>query len=608
MRWSQTYKINVTNDIRKLALNSLLLTLTDNINITLPDKTSEVYNVFHFKKILDFGKYYLLNDTNDENIMSVSKLNLTYLKNGVRYYFEFNENIADSLINFDETELAILDNFVLHEPNIDIIKTLDIDSSFLIFMRSLLTERLILPDIFNPDERNVIDNDLLYFTEGSGNIFLTNQNMRFVQENSTMLNSESINFHYKNLPLDVSILNNNIEFYDNYLIRNGSVYFGKNDDYVRFDPSQLEFKNINSHWLLSNEKLQNFNKNFELTSNAIVFQNGLHLSSNGIGYNTTNSVSNEIKSNGVILNDIQLQQNNITVGPNILFEKDKISMHDNNISINSHKIHINNYIEITTELDSVDGGTGNTGGIKIDNSGNDLITLTQSEVYIKNFNNNNSFHASSTGYYPMVDANDGIAEIKFTQESRLRSIIDIEIDTNKFISSNFGPELKLFFYIEPDVIDSSGIHVEFPNSTKYENVVAPHTFALNTLFLDDTIFIDSSGTNQNQSRSDSKNFINMKNSIYPEIVETESLSVIENFSKELLPVSFSMNLNIGNKINITQGLHTLNEYSVNRYNDTLLSYDNFFNYDIYYQRFIGKIQLITDPRLRNYKYKIIQVS
>ena len=144
MRWSQTVRLNLANDNRKIAVNSLVLATDDIINISNIDQ----YTVADFKKILDFGRNVLIGDIDDSDTLAVRQLQIgnTLLTT---------EQI-NNLISISENSTVVLDHLSVDSEETTILSSKSIDVSGHIRTGTINTKLIEIGDFTSLNEERLI--------------------------------------------------------------------------------------------------------------------------------------------------------------------------------------------------------------------------------------------------------------------------------------------------------------------------------------------------------------------------------------------------------------------------------------------------------------------
>lgn len=147
MRWSQTVRLNLANDNRKIAVNSLVLATDDIINISNIDQ----YTVADFKKVLDFGRNVLVGDIDDSDTLAVRQLQIgnTLLTT---------EQI-NNLISISENSTVVLDHLSVDSEETTILSSKSIDVSGYITTGTLNTKLIEIGDFTSLNEERLIFTD-----------------------------------------------------------------------------------------------------------------------------------------------------------------------------------------------------------------------------------------------------------------------------------------------------------------------------------------------------------------------------------------------------------------------------------------------------------------
>lgn len=193
MRWSQTVRLNLANDNRKIAINSLVLTKNDTINISNQD----YYAVADFQKILDFGQNVLADDIADNSIFPVGSITL---RDSSGDYILTTENI-EALMSISDNSAVILNYLTYDSVNDIIISSRSVNVSGFIKSEKIETNEIIIGDdtvlkkdylIFRHSDvsgiYSYLSKDKIEFNDSSGyNLEIGSNKLKFENENGELL-------------------------------------------------------------------------------------------------------------------------------------------------------------------------------------------------------------------------------------------------------------------------------------------------------------------------------------------------------------------------------------------------------------------------------------
>ena len=447
MRWSQMVRLNLANDNRKLAVNSLVLATDDTINIS----NIATYTVADFKKVLDFGKNVLVGDILDSSTLSIKSLIIGDT--------ELTSDSIKNIVSINLSNLVILNYISLNNDDSD--ESLAINTN--VDITGQLRSSTLVTDLLQVGDFTEIYNDKITFrdTDVSG----TYSSMSYDGIEIKDMSGDCVY-----IKQDGIIIENE---YNKTSVRSDEIIIQSNDIPVlslrgnpNEDESHLEISdNIGNSINISPESFtcDASGNNMEWKNGNLNFSNSNNLNTTKIKTNDSDEtcieISNENETNSVKINPtsviIQNQNDmcNISVSGEIVLSNNTNS---NSLIINNNSIELNDDLSgnflIESNFFKVSNGSEmmewNNGELLLHNDDN-TISLSPSDLSgnIKISNNDSSTIIS----YDRLsvsgpDRGVSITEDGISYNGNTTTIENVNSTTINldFEINNFGPEIKLY--------------------------------------------------------------------------------------------------------------------------------------------------------------------
>tara|TARA_Y100000389_G_scaffold204928_1_gene260914 strand:- start:7703 stop:9382 length:1680 start_codon:yes stop_codon:yes gene_type:complete len=529
MRWSQTVRLNLANDNRKIAVNSLILASNDTINIS----NIATYSVSDFKNILDFGKNVLFT----ENILVPDALAVQRLKIGNR---EITENDIEALnilqnFNIDVLDFLSLVNIVYQSSNIEVLRIgKSVDISGVLITNEVSTQEINLENQNSQMKSKITHQKINFYDDDDTDVYseLNSQNLKLNSENKELLLSAGqLSFidHDSSGSLIIDngriVINNNDEIFDigtdlsgNYL----NLLFNSENNKLEINPNLFELSGETNTFQWKDDLFfYNNTENLRITSDNMDSSGNNDISiilndnsgsnliiSKELFYNeNTNKdyiqfndgqfiISNKDETHGLVIDNdtsgsffLRLGEFSDTSDSDskLLIDKNKINIEDSGSSFTVDK----NSLEIVSDHVTIDVQSDSTNNISIYDISGSSLNIGKDFLKIENTNNGNSLTIRNDGfeYNPHISESDVIGEnFEFTYS----------LDKSILL---FGPEYKIFLHAV-SLSDGKKVGVvllvnlgSLMNSSRNTLVYRPIEYYINNRKTDHILSYDNNLTN-----------------------------------------------------------------------------------------------------------------
>tara|TARA_Y100000385_G_C13108492_1_gene650132 strand:+ start:1456 stop:3135 length:1680 start_codon:yes stop_codon:yes gene_type:complete len=529
MRWSQTVRLNLANDNRKIAVNSLILASNDTINIS----NIATYSVSDFKNILDFGKNVLFT----ENILVPDALAVQRLKIGNR---EITENDIEALnilqnFNIDVLDFLSLVNIVYQSSNIEVLRIgKSVDISGVLITNEVSTQEINLENQNSQMKSKITHQKINFYDDDDTDVYseLNSQNLKLNSENKELLLSAGqLSFidHDSSGSLIIDngriVINNNDEIFDigtdlsgNYL----NLLFNSENNKLEINPNLFELSGETNTFQWKDDLFfYNNTENLRITSDNMDSSGNNDISiilndnsgsnliiSKELFYNeNTNKdyiqfndgqfiISNKDETHGLVIDNdtsgsffLRLGEFSDTSDSDskLLIDKNKINIEDSGSSFTVDK----NSLEIVSDHVTIDVQSDSTNNISIYDISGSSLNIGKDFLKIENTNNGNSLTIRNDGfeYNPHISESDVIDEnFEFTYS----------LDKSILL---FGPEYKIFLHAV-SLSDGKKVGVvllvnlgSLMNSSRNTLVYRPIEYYINNRKTDHILSYDNNLTN-----------------------------------------------------------------------------------------------------------------
>ena len=580
MRWAQTYKINVANDKRKIGIKQLVITNDNSIEID-----NEIINIDSFSLLLSFASQ------EQESIFTVPdddgsiKFHNLKLDDGSGNNCLLNYETLKIIDNIEyEDDPKLIQCFNEFYVNEDVNEDLLFPSKVFYFENSeqnfsLFCDKLQVRDkllMVKSNENNVeIDKDSITFTDNNGDNIKSIFCFQHIElsESPTenlILDSSKIDIksnHEKRMLLKAQ--ENNIIF--SKKSSDPEIIFSKKSSNPEISEISLEFKinprRLDFNFPKSNNYIQIDASGFEFNNND---SKTLNLYCNQLRIGTNLSIENEI-SPQIILTDTnqELIKKQIDSKSLIFYSNNK------QLTLDTESLTLVN--KDTSGSILIENKT-NSPSIKINEEENTIL-LNSDIVSI-----NTQSHIQDTEFEFEFNADN--IKIKKNLNTTEISNQTINIDDKIKVNSNY-----ILINAGDDKLELSSMGLAHQKQ-----------ILTNTEFVKDKDYIVYEFNLDKLDKYDSD--------FGPEI---KLFCYFKSESESEKGLSFSILINLGKLFNtetekVDDMIDLKNYYDTKIHADKLLSYDNSYDFDIFYHRKNNNIKFHVDDNLKILQYKSIKIS